>query len=86
MLKVWRVIWWDSCRTFEERCKSDLESCITLETVGFLVSEDEREIVLAQDINKNNEPETYRGSIAILKDNIVESKEMMNAPPVPGED
>jgi len=64
------VKWWDSCRTFEERCKSDLEVCVCLYSCGWFIDADERSIRIAQDVNTENKPCTFRSVISIIRDNI----------------
>jgi hypothetical protein len=66
------VEWLDSCRTLDERCKNDWEVVVTLHSCGFFVGEDEHSISIAQDINRNNKPVTYRNVLSIVKQNIVE--------------
>lgn len=62
--------WLDSCRTLDECSKNDWEVCVCLDTCGWFVGEDSECVFIAQDINQNNKPTTYRSVLSIVKDNI----------------
>ncbi|MGA1046734.1 MAG: hypothetical protein ACO3UU_01895 [Minisyncoccia bacterium] len=70
------IAWRDSNR-YIDQCHKDYEfEVVVIKTVGFLLSETDTQIVLAQDSMSGSAPEDYRGIIVIPKENIIKSYAM----------
>ena len=70
------ITWRDSNRYIDQCHKDDEFEVVVITTVGFLLSETDTQIVLAQDSMSGSAPEDYRGIIVIPKENIIKTYAM----------
>lgn len=68
------ITWRDSNRYIDQCHKDDEFEVVVITTVGFLLSETDTQIVLAQDSMSGSASEDYRGIIVIPKENITYTK------------
>lgn len=68
-MKKKTIVWRDSRRYLNQLSKEEKFEVCEIITIGFIVEEDKKKIVLAQDIIDND----YRGIIVIPKENILKS-------------
>lgn len=73
-MKIVKISWTDSNRYMYQMELDEEVTTTTIETVGWLVSEDEDQVVLAQDIIEDD----IRGVIVIPKVCIVETRELIS--------
>jgi hypothetical protein len=74
--KIQLVTWRDSNRYINQLHKDYDFEVVVIKTIGFLLSETDTQIVLAQDKMSGDADEEYRGIICIPKENIVEIKSL----------
>lgn len=66
-MKIQKIIWRDSHRYMYQMEVTEEVNIVTIETVGFLVKEDKKMVMLAQDDIEGE----VRGVICIPKENII---------------